>query len=159
MGAVESGAAEVVAVLLRKRVDLDARDAARNETVLHMAVRHGDRAVVEMLLEGGVDRNARNVDEETALHVAVGAGEWALVPLLLGAGIDANARNREGETALHVLVGAGAEGEAEAAAADLLLEGGVDIDAKDCRGENVLTIAEREGLKVLLALFFDFCRG
>lgn len=64
------GDQETIGLLIKKGIDLNARNA-ENSTPLMMAVFGGHRAVVETLLANGSDVNARNNDGNTSLHFAV----------------------------------------------------------------------------------------
>ena len=58
--------------------------------------------VIRVLLEAGVDINARGNNGWTALHVAADNEEAEVVRALLEAGADMNAKGNNGRTALHV---------------------------------------------------------
>ncbi|HMF16934.1 MAG TPA: ankyrin repeat domain-containing protein, partial [Gemmataceae bacterium] len=71
----------------------------RNDT-LRSAVREGDLPVVQALLDGGADVNAKDEVGTTVLMHAVLDADLGVVKLLLSKGADANAQNKNGATAL-----------------------------------------------------------
>ena len=115
---------------------------------LHHAVQNGNRDVVQMLLDSGVDIEARDsragVGVEardcgeglTALHVAALRGYTQIVQLLIDSGSEIDAKDRHGETPLHYAAEGG-----YLDALNTLLAAGSDINCKD--GEN-RTVIERD---------------
>jgi hypothetical protein len=73
--------------------------AERNDA-LRSAVRDGDLPVVQALLDGGADVNAKDEVGTTFLMHAVLNGDVGVVKLLLSKGADANAQNKKGAMAL-----------------------------------------------------------
>ena len=75
---------------------------ATDVTPLHLALANrAPEKAIELLINAGVDVNAKNSLGETPLHVAV---EWSSIEaaqLLLAHGANVNARNNEGKTPLH----------------------------------------------------------
>lgn len=61
-------------------------------TVLHLAVKTGDLALVQLLLQYSVNVNARDQSGETALHAAVALGHEEIVRAMLARGINTQAR-------------------------------------------------------------------
>jgi ankyrin repeat protein len=70
------------------------------QTLLHDAAAHGRTAVVEYLLQGGADPNARTSDGLTPLAMAATNGEVAEVMPLLKSHADINAVDSNGWTSL-----------------------------------------------------------
>jgi ankyrin repeat protein len=71
----------------------------RNDT-FRSAVCEGDLPVLQALLEGGADVNAKDEVGTTVLMYAVLDADLGVVKLLLSKGADANAQNKNGATAL-----------------------------------------------------------
>ncbi|MCY4012581.1 MAG: ankyrin repeat domain-containing protein [Gammaproteobacteria bacterium] len=99
-------------------------------TTLHVAAGHArDLSVVGALLDGGADRNSRDVEGETPLFKAM-AGllgddiDLGVVGQLLEAGADPNARSEIDQTPLHAAANFGL-----VEAATVLLDGGADPNA------------------------------
>jgi ankyrin repeat protein len=64
------------------------------------AVKDGDTAEVQGLIEAGVDVNAMDKNGNTALMCALYIGHTEIVELLISKGADVNAQNDYGYTAL-----------------------------------------------------------
>jgi ankyrin repeat protein len=76
------------------------KTVAESNDALRLAVRAGDLPVVQALLDGGADVNAKDEVGTTCLMHAVLNAHVGVVKLLLSKGADANARNKKGATAL-----------------------------------------------------------
>lgn len=74
------------------------------ETLLHVASRHGCSGIVDMLLHHGADLNIVGKDGTTPLHVAARYGNVDALASLLDAGGDAiiELHDHQGNSALHV---------------------------------------------------------
>jgi ankyrin repeat protein len=81
--------ATVAALLDDQSTALHARTSPHAHTLLHVAARYAPAAVVELLLERGLDVNAREQGDNTyAMHWAAAAGSLEVVRLLADAGGD-----------------------------------------------------------------------
>jgi len=67
-------------------------------TALHVAAAKNYKKVISLLLQCGVDVNAKDVDNWTPLHAACHWGAQAALELLTDAGADFEARNDAGQT-------------------------------------------------------------
>jgi ankyrin repeat protein len=89
--------------VLRSALDADAsqltvRDAPHQWTLLHHAAQHGHLAIVNLLLDRGLDVNTlEQGDHTTALHWAAAAGHVDVVRRLLDAGVDPIGRGDDHE--------------------------------------------------------------
>ena len=121
---------------------------SRNPTLVE-AVKSGDKADVQVLLEGQLDVNAPEKNGTTALHWAAHGDNPEIVQLLIQAGANADVSNDYGATPLSVACVNG-----NAAIVELLLKAGGDSEARSS-GETALMTAARTGsvdvVKVLLA--------
>jgi hypothetical protein len=84
--AVLMGYKDVMALLLDKGADVNARDC-NNTTPLHYAAM-ADKAMVAMLLEKGADVNAKDFFGQTPLSIAFQAANKDVIKLLLDKGAD-----------------------------------------------------------------------
>lgn len=116
---------------------------------LATAVKSGDKAAVQTLLQQRVDVNAPEVDGTTALHWAVRNDDAALVDRLIRAGANAKAANRYGVTPLYLACVNG-----NPTIIERLLTAGADVNSVSSEGETALMTAARTGkvdaVKVLL---------
>lgn len=94
-------------------------------TALHLAAQNGHAGIAEILLRGGVNRDAKTKLERTALHLAAQGGFLDVVDLLLIHGCDANARDMLKMTPLHWAVERG-----HIFVVERLLYSGADINAR-----------------------------
>jgi len=97
--AVYNDDAALVALLLERHADVDARTRA-GQTPLHIAVQLDHPAIVAQLLAGAADPNAATYLGLTPLHYAVILDRRALAQVLLAAGADALIPDMYGRTPL-----------------------------------------------------------
>ncbi|MBT4504689.1 MAG: sigma-70 family RNA polymerase sigma factor, partial [Gemmatimonadetes bacterium] len=113
-------------------------------TPINWAASTGDEAVIDLLLERGVDINVREKGGNTPLQSAVAAGRHPTARILLAKGADVDARGSCEHTPLHRAVMRGDEEMVE-----LLLEGGADIEAGDFKGQTAADWAALKGRRRL----------
>jgi uncharacterized protein len=128
-----------------------AAGAAENGTSdLASAVKAGDHAAVQSLVDSHANVNVPDADGTTALMWAAYGNDVETADLLLHAGADVKAANEYGATALYA-----AAGSADAAMTEKLLAAGADPNARLMSGETPLMEAAREGnlavVRLLLA--------
>ena len=108
------------------------------EAELLEAVRLGDRADVNFLLQKGALPNAKLPDGTSALMEAVVADDASMLKTLLDRGADVNTKNQAGATALMWAAG-------DLEKTRLLLERGADVSASSDSGRTALMIAAGGG--------------
>lgn len=114
--------------------------AAAQDVPLVQAVRKGESATVQALVQQRVDVNRPELDGATALHWAANrADEWA-VETLIRAGANVNAANRHGVTPISL-----ASVRGNAAIIRLLLNAGANANTALPDGETALMTAARTG--------------
>mmetsp|Transcript_20032 Transcript_20032/g.49828 ORF Transcript_20032/g.49828 Transcript_20032/m.49828 type:complete len:171 (-) Transcript_20032:1901-2413(-) len=81
-----SGAPDVIASLVARGADVNARDKG-NWTALHLATRNGHLEAMRILLDEGAELAVQDAKHGwTALHLAVIAGQVEAAKMLVGAG-------------------------------------------------------------------------
>ncbi|GLC38176.1 hypothetical protein PLESTB_001091400 [Pleodorina starrii] len=118
----------------------DAKKPGLFHSLLHVAVKVGDPAIVEALLAAAADVTAVDHEDSTALHWAVRSSSTApkIAELLLKKKSKVDAVNKAKMTPLHVAAAAGS-----VAAVDLLLKAGAAADAAPAGGATPLQCAVR----------------
>lgn len=97
--------------------------------------------VIQLLLDAGIDVNARDVNNFTVLFRAVCRGSAPIIKLLLHHGADIHAQNSDDEqTALHAAAGCGDE-----SVVQLLLEHGSEVNSRIKNGSTALHVALQHG--------------
>jgi ankyrin repeat protein/serine/threonine protein kinase len=113
-------------------------DVEENEMKLHSA--SSPSVVVDTLISGGADVNAKNHDGYTALMVAAWQGHSLVVDALIRASADVNMQAEKGQTALMV-----AAGQSHSRIAELLITLGANVNICDEKGETALMKAACKG--------------
>jgi ankyrin repeat protein len=144
------GHVNVIQLLLDRVAEAQLRSAA-----LFIAAWKGHEDTAKILIDHGVDLEAKNEDGQTALHWAIIGGDYAgietlmapemgkrpktrkvnqdMIKLLLDRGANVNARSGVGHTALHWAVVRGS-----LAVVDMLLNHGADLLVKDDEGKDAI---------------------
>ncbi len=118
-------------------------------TALHTASMRPDSApVIQALLDGGADPNARMITGATPLFSAV-AASFESTQILLAKGADPGAKSETGSTALMAAAGRSPQ------AAALLIAKGADVTARTKRGETALANAANRGALETVKLLLD----
>lgn len=138
-GACMNGAVNIVQTLIDMGADRNAI-TINGETPLIWAIRHSCDAVVEMLIQYGVDVNrpdSRPGQCHSPLITALMLGEHdSIARRLISAGANVNAVNANAETALHWTA---VNGDVDMAC--FLIEKGANPWAKDCQGLDFMRFA------------------
>jgi ankyrin repeat protein len=116
-------------------------------TALHVAAQCGHADIAEILVRGGVNRDARTKLERTALHLAAQSGSFDIVDLLLNYKSDVNARDMLRMTPLHWAVERG-----HLMVAERLLIAGADVDSSNKFLLTPLDIARESGFHDMIEL-------
>lgn len=116
--AVRKGESEIVALLLRSKVDPDVRDE-EGRTPLMLALHSGRPDLAHRMMEAGADLEARDKRGDPVLSYAVRSGETSVVKGVIELGLDPNSIDGAGGSAIVEAVKAG-----HLASAKLLLDAG-----------------------------------
>jgi ankyrin repeat protein len=112
------------------------------------AVKVGDTAAIEQLLENGAEVNSRARDQATPLIEAAFRGEHEIAALLIANGADVMARNAGGFTPLHAAAYSGS-----VPVAELLLDHGAALeDVANKAGVAPLMVACEENHRAMVKL-------
>jgi ankyrin repeat protein len=137
--AAERGDTAAVKTLLKKEVEVNAKESSVGKTALILAAERGHTDTVQALLKGGADIGARDNSGATALFYAAMRGYLSTVKTLLANGADVNAKDEEGFTALIAAARGGYSDVVQA-----LLAAGADVNVREHRwGDTPLQYAKR----------------
>lgn len=107
---------------------------------LHVAAHSGRIDIAKLLIERGVDINAKIKDGKTPLHSAALGGQLEAARLLIKKGANINARDEYDFTPLHIAAFVG-----QLEIARLLIEKSADVNARDDSGKTPLDRAVSSG--------------
>jgi hypothetical protein len=118
-----------VTLFLEAGFSSDARDA-QGVPAICLAVRSGDRDIVNTLLKAGADVNAVSKDRGSSALIDSAMGQFLDIGAdLLAAGADVNVKSKDGQSALIFAVGLNDKGFTE-----MLLKAGANPDESDALG-------------------------
>ena len=108
LAAIKAGNTTQVKSALEAQPDLlQNTQGANGEPLLFLAVKQGDKEMVELLLAQGADVNAPATGGYTPLHVAAQNGQEEIIVLLLKNKADINAVTNDGQSPLELAVKSG----------------------------------------------------
>lgn len=147
--AAAKGRPTLVRLLLHNGADVGVRSTVDCITALHQACKGPgpNDAVINLLLDGGVDIAANDIHGRPVLDRAVARNNYAAAKLLIERGADIHYRDPEGTTALHV-----AASLEDGALVQLLLEKGALVNSKDYGGMTALHVAASRGREAAVRL-------
>lgn len=127
--ALQRGHRELAVDLIKAGAPVDALTVEPAETMLHLAVRGGDPELVRLMIDQGIDVNARSsssredltpvptgwwsLEEQTPLHFAARLDHVEAAQILLESEADITARDRNGWTPLALAAALGSVGVAQ----------------------------------------------
>lgn len=144
---------EVCRALLDKHADVHARNRIYSRTPLHsFCKRDGTIAMIEQLIDAGLEVDARDADGETPLLNAIFRGFTAAAEKLIELGADLNACNISShESSIHFAVEFDRHG-----ILPLLLRKGVDYTVRNVRGRTIGHMAARVASSHTLGILSSF---
>jgi len=122
-------------------MDANVRDPNTDATALEHAVRNGNREMVQLLLWGKADVNARDRSGQTALMMLDEDATTDVVWDLLNAGAKVNLRDNDGDTALSEIATVN-----NTEVMKTLLDAGAKVNAVNNQGQSALMKAAAQGL-------------
>ncbi|MDX1603854.1 MAG: ankyrin repeat domain-containing protein [Salinimicrobium sediminis] len=135
--AIRLGEAEEVKQQLNADPELAGRKDERGFPPLILSTYHEQPQITKLLLQQGVETDARDAAGNTALMGICFKGNKDIAEMLILNGADVNARNSSGATAL---IFAATFGQEEIV--DLLLQNGADKTMRDSKGNTALDYAQ-----------------
>ena len=147
--AAQSGNTAAILDLLKKGLDVNARDDQDGRTILMHATWFGHIDVMRILIDKGADVNAKNKNGATALILAADKGNAEIVSFLIDKGADFNAKDKNGTA----LILAADKGNAEIVS--FLIDKGADINMKDSLGYTPLMKAVGRGHTSTMRILLD----
>lgn len=129
----------LIELLLKAGADPDVQDKMDMATPLIDAARFDCRDSAKMLLDVGVNRNARDAELRTPLHIAAFTGNTDFVRLLLEAGADFECLDKLSQSPLVVALKRGYP-----KIAGLLFKQGAKLDGVDADGGNLFHAAAED---------------
>ena len=146
--AVTGNVKQVSKILMGGECPPDAPELIR---ALHSACANGNEELASLLIEHGVNVNARDERGKSALECAVAALETHIIKLLILKGAEVNAMNNDGYTPLHQAIESevdedmypsdGIRKRPMGEIVKLLIESGANVNAKTLEGETPLHFA------------------
>ena len=130
---------KLVQALIDVGADLNFKDK-NGDTLLHRAVRHGNKNLIDVFVSNGLDVNVKNKHGLTPLYYAIYSRNAYTIDFLVKRGADVNAKAKAGLTPLHY---AATYGDPEAI--DALIAVGADVNAKTDAGATPLHSAASGG--------------
>ncbi len=124
-----SNSVKMAKLLIARGADI----SAGSFPAFHNSILRERKDIFELLIQSGVDVNAKDKWGYTPLCYAVDKDDSDFVNLLIARGADVNAKHPGGETSLHYAATAG-----RTEAVKLLLEAGANINTKSDRGQTAL---------------------
>ncbi len=144
-GSSKANAIETLELLLTTGATFD---EATQKNIMHAALNTGRPAMVQYLLNKGVNINMRLNHGIPLLQIANNNEHPQVMALLLAAGADVNAANDAGLTALHWAIQKDAR-EQSWQKVKLLLDNGADLHQKDAYGRTPLDCADNPMAELL----------
>lgn len=137
---------DTVIDLINRGMDVNSVDPAGN-TLLHVAARNGNVRLLEILLKGKANPNARNRVGDSPLMLAAYNGKQPAIDFLLAAGAELN---HTGWTPLHYAVFA-----EQAEMVSYLLLKGANVDARAPNEQTALMLAAKNGNLAIVKLLLN----
>ncbi len=98
--AVEKSKTDLVAALLQEKTDVN----QFNSTLLHIAVKHKNANLIQLLVDSGIKMNEKNKDDQHPLELAVETNNLSLIELLLKNGAEIDKAGKDGNTVLSTAI-------------------------------------------------------
>ncbi|MDR3138275.1 MAG: ankyrin repeat domain-containing protein [Treponema sp.] len=145
---IREGKNQAVDLFIKAGFSPNARDKT-GVPLLNLAVRAGNRLLVNMLLKAGAGINLQAEDRGSSALIDGALGKhYGIMEDLLAAGADVNLKSKDGQSALVISVGLN-----DLACAEMLLKAGANADDPDSLGASARRYAVLFNKPAMLALF------
>ncbi len=125
---------------IKQDININAQDSrahSRGNTALYFAALRGNAAIVQLLINAGVDIEAKNKDGRTALMAAASSKQgYESAKKLITAGADLNVKDNSGNTAIF-------ETDYNIPLAQLLIASSADLNIQNNYGNTALMLAAK----------------
>ncbi len=153
--AIEFDDEESVTLLIKNGANVNLKINEEGDTLLHIAASGENLAIIKLLIEAGIDINAKGGGGDTALIHAITAPNnlTAIINFLLEKGADLNIKNDEGDTALIVAIEVCTYGNNRIHMQQIikaLIFHGANLDVTNIDGKNIMEIAEKKELEEMI---------
>jgi ankyrin repeat protein len=147
---LESQHEDILQLVVRKWLEVDAGSRLSWRGTLSNAVTEGREAAVRVLLDNGAYIGATGLPGQDKVNLAAEQGHVGVLRLLLERRTDINERDRISNSALYYAVWYG-----RLEAVHLLLDRGADINMVDKEGRNALHLAAKKGSLEIVRLLLE----
>ncbi|KAF3034664.1 hypothetical protein E8E12_002429 [Didymella heteroderae] len=148
--AIKSSSERTVRLLLSADPSMVNSKNRAGETALYVAAEEGNKAIIQIFLDGGADIDIEGGLYGNALHIASVSGHKGVVELLLDKGVNVSAQGGYYGNALQAASFAG-----HTELVELMLDKGANVNAQGGYYGNVLQAATARGYKKLIELLLD----
>lgn len=138
---------ELITELMSNVRNRERLDTSTNVTPLLYALQKAKPEVALLLINLGVNKNAKNGAGDTALHIAAQENYVTIAEILAGDNTLINAKNNMSKTPLHCAVEKN-----HIAIVTVLLVGNADLDAINNAGKTALKIAQEKNFNEIITL-------
>ena len=137
---------------IKEKGDVDKTDPAGN-TLLILAVKSGNKRMVEILLDAGCSVNATNYTGKSPLIFAANKGNFDICRLLIKNGTNINQKENQGFTPLRC-----ASSKGHFKIVKLLIEEGCDLNPIDCYGKTPIhSVVKKRYINICKLLINSDC--
>jgi ankyrin repeat protein len=124
---------EVVALLVRRGIDVNSAQSPSGYSLLMQACERGSVDMCKALIDLGADMNMKNSEGDTALLIATSLNHSDVVALLIAHGANVHCSDTHGHTTLRYACRLG-----NCTVVQLLITAGVDVNQVDEQGNSIL---------------------
>ncbi|KAJ3447990.1 ankyrin repeat protein [Anaeramoeba flamelloides] len=102
--ATENEHEKIIKYLLNEECDLNCKTKYLGNSCLHIACKVGNKKIVKLLIEQGININEVNKKKESGLHIAIRENHWEIIEILLESNIDLTLVSKSGKLAIEIAI-------------------------------------------------------